>query len=72
VTLIAGAPAHGFASLRDGVAIVTAADVFGQRTHHTPNKRRRAKDALLGSIGDFLELGAGDDRGAPRPCPTRA
>jgi len=60
VTLCAGVPAHGFASLRDGVAIVTAADVFGQRTHHTPNKRRRAKDALLGSIGDFSQLASGD------------
>jgi transcription-repair coupling factor (superfamily II helicase) len=60
VTLIAGAPAHGFASKRDGVAIVTAADVFGQRTHHAQSKRRRAKDALLGSVGDFSQLAAGD------------
>jgi transcription-repair coupling factor (superfamily II helicase) len=60
VTLVAGAPAHGFASRRDGVAIVTAADVFGQRTHHTQGKRRRAKDALLGSVGDFSQLAAGD------------
>ncbi|HEX4420440.1 MAG TPA: transcription-repair coupling factor [Kofleriaceae bacterium] len=60
VTLIAGAPAHSFASLRDGVAIVTAADVFGQRTHHAQSKRRRAKDALLGSVGDFSQLAAGD------------
>jgi transcription-repair coupling factor (superfamily II helicase) len=60
VTLVAGAPAHGFASPRDGVAIVTAADVFGQRTHHAPGKRRRARDALLGSVGDFSQLAAGD------------
>jgi transcription-repair coupling factor (superfamily II helicase) len=60
VTLFPGAPAHGFASTRDGVAIVTAADVFGQRTHHAPSKRRRAKDALLGSVGDFSQLAAGD------------
>jgi transcription-repair coupling factor (superfamily II helicase) len=60
VTLVAGAPAHGFASRRDGVAIVTAADVFGQRTHHAQAKRRRAKDALLGSVGDFSQLAAGD------------
>jgi transcription-repair coupling factor (superfamily II helicase) len=60
VTLISGAPAHGFASRQDGVAIVTAADVFGQRTHHAPSKRRRAKDALLGSVGDFSQLAAGD------------
>jgi transcription-repair coupling factor (superfamily II helicase) len=60
VTLVAGAPAHGFASPRDGVAVVTAADVFGQRTHHAAGKRRRAKDALLGSVGDFSQLAAGD------------
>ncbi|HEX2689623.1 MAG TPA: DEAD/DEAH box helicase, partial [Kofleriaceae bacterium] len=60
VTLVAGAPAHGFASPRDGVAIVTAADVFGQRTHHAESKRRRAKNALLGSVGDFSQLAAGD------------
>jgi len=60
VTLVPGAPAHGFASTRDGVAFVTAADVFGQRTHHAQSKRRRAKDALLGSVGDFSQLAAGD------------
>jgi transcription-repair coupling factor (superfamily II helicase) len=60
VTLIDGAPSLGFASTKDGVAIVTAADVFGQRTHHAQSKRRRAKDALLGSVGDFSQLAAGD------------
>ena len=60
VSLVTGAPAHGFASVRDGVAIVTAADVFGQRTHHAPSKRKRAKDALLGAVGDFSQLAAGD------------
>jgi transcription-repair coupling factor (superfamily II helicase) len=60
VTLVAGAPAHGFASRRDGVAVVTAADVFGQRTHHASSKRRRARDALLGGVGDFSQLQAGD------------
>jgi len=60
VALVTGAPAHGFASVRDGVAIVTAADVFGQRTHHAPSKRKRAKDALLGAVGDFSQLAAGD------------
>ena len=60
VTLVTGAPAHGFASPRDGVAVVTAADVFGQRTHHAPGKRKRAKDALLGAVGDFSQLAPGD------------
>ena len=60
VTLVAGAPAHGFASRRDGIALVTAADVFGQRTHHVQRQRKRAKDALLGGVGDFSMLSPGD------------
>ncbi|HEV7557147.1 MAG TPA: CarD family transcriptional regulator, partial [Kofleriaceae bacterium] len=60
VTLVAGAPAHGFASPNDGVAIVTAADIFGQRTHHAKSSRKRAKDALLGGVADFSQLAAGD------------
>jgi len=60
VTIVAGAPAHAFASVRDRVAIVTAADVFGARTHHGKSQRKRAKDALLGGVADFSQLGAGD------------
>jgi transcription-repair coupling factor (superfamily II helicase) len=60
ITLVAGAPTHGFASRRDGVAFVTAADVFGQRTHHPQRQRKRAKDALLGGVGDFAMLSPGD------------
>jgi transcription-repair coupling factor (superfamily II helicase) len=62
VTLVAGAPSHSFAARRDGVALVTAADVFGQRTHHTQrqSKRARAKEALLGGVGDFSMLSPGD------------
>jgi transcription-repair coupling factor (superfamily II helicase) len=60
VTLVSGAPSHGFASARDRVAVVTADDVFGQRTHHVQSKRRRAKDALLGAVGDFSQLAPGD------------
>ena len=60
VTIVAGAPAHAFASLRDRVAIVTAADVFGARTHHGKSQRKRAKDALLGGVADFSQLGSGD------------
>ena len=59
VTIVPGAPAHGFASVRDGIAVVTAADVFGQRTHHGKAKKR-AKDALLGGVSDFSQLAAGD------------
>ena len=60
VTIVAGAPAHGFASPRDGVAVVTAADIFGQRTHHPASRRKRAKDALLGGVADFSQLAPGD------------
>jgi transcription-repair coupling factor (superfamily II helicase) len=60
VTILAGAPAHGFASVLDGVAIVTCADIFGQRTHHPGARRRRAKDALLGGVADFSQLAPGD------------
>ncbi|MBL9020480.1 MAG: transcription-repair coupling factor [Myxococcales bacterium] len=59
VSIVPGAPAHGFVSPRDGIALVTAADVFGQRTHHSKAKKR-AKDALLGSVADFSQLAAGD------------
>ncbi|HVK89582.1 MAG TPA: transcription-repair coupling factor [Kofleriaceae bacterium] len=60
VAIVPGAPAHGFASTRDGVAIVTAADVFGQRTHHGKTARKKAKDALLGGVADFSQLAPGD------------
>jgi transcription-repair coupling factor (superfamily II helicase) len=60
VTLVAGAPSHSFAARRDRVALVTAADVFGQRTHHAQRQRKRAKDALLGGVGDFSMLSPGD------------
>jgi len=60
VTIVPGAPAHGFASVRDRVAIITAADIFGHRTHHPGSKRKRAKDALLGGVADFSNLSAGD------------
>ncbi|HEU0034755.1 MAG TPA: transcription-repair coupling factor [Kofleriaceae bacterium] len=60
ITIVAGTPAHGFASPRDRVAIVTTADIFGQRTHHQTKQRKRAKDALLGSVSDFSQLEAGD------------
>ena len=60
VTIITGAPPHGFASTRDGIALVIAADVFGQRTHHTSKAKKRAKDALLGGVSDFSQLTPGD------------
>ena len=61
VTLVPGAPAHGFAAPADGVALVTAADIFGERPHHRAAARRaRAKDALLGGVADFSQLAPGD------------
>ena len=60
VTIVAGAPAHSFASPKDGVALVTASDVFGQRVHHPASQKRRARDALLGGVSDWSQLAAGD------------
>ncbi|HUS31691.1 MAG TPA: CarD family transcriptional regulator, partial [Kofleriaceae bacterium] len=60
VTLIPGAPTHSFASPRDGVVLVTATDIFGERVHHPSNKQKRAKDALLGGVSDWSQLQAGD------------
>jgi transcription-repair coupling factor (superfamily II helicase) len=61
ITLVSGAPAHSFASMRDGVVLVTATDIFGERVHHAgSNKKKRAKDALLGGVSDWSQLQAGD------------
>src|SRR5690606_34189659 len=60
VTLIAGAPAHSFASIKDGVALVTATDIFGERVHRPSRKKQRAKDALLGGVSDWSQLAPGD------------
>ena len=60
ITLVQGTPAHSFASPNDGVVLVTADDVFGQRVHHASAKKKRAKDALLGGVADWSQLAAGD------------
>ncbi|MEO8704127.1 MAG: transcription-repair coupling factor [Kofleriaceae bacterium] len=60
VVIVGGAPAHGFASQADGVALVTASDIFGARVHHAGTQRKRARDALLGGVSDFSQLEAGD------------
>ncbi len=59
-TIVSGAPADSFASAKDQIVVVTATDVFGQRTHHGKPRSKRAKDALLGSVGDFSQLATGD------------
>ena len=60
VTLVPGAPAQSFASAKDGVALVTASDIFGERVHHPSTRKKRAKDALLGSVSDWSQLAPGD------------
>ncbi|MCX5741666.1 MAG: DEAD/DEAH box helicase, partial [Proteobacteria bacterium] len=60
VELVHGTPTASFASPKDRVAIVTSADVFGVRTHHTSARQKRARDALLGGVADFGQLAAGD------------
>ncbi|MFN0250495.1 MAG: transcription-repair coupling factor [Kofleriaceae bacterium] len=58
--LVSGTPIGSFASVRDGIALVTTQDIFGQRTHHARSQRKKAKDALLGGVGDFSQLTPGD------------
>jgi transcription-repair coupling factor (superfamily II helicase) len=60
VKLVSGTPAHAFASVKDGVAVVTGDLIFGQRTHHARNAKKKAKDALLGGVSDWSQLAAGD------------
>ncbi len=60
VKLVAGTPAHAFAAPRDHVALVTGDIIFGQRTHHATNRKKRAKDALLGGVSDWSQLAVGD------------
>ncbi len=60
VKLVAGTPAHAFAAPRDRVALVTGDIIFGQRTHHGANRKKRAKDALLGGVSDWSQLAVGD------------
>ena len=60
---IAVAPLSGsFLSAADGLLVITAADVFGIKRHAPRNKSaaKRAKDALLGGVGDFAQLAPGD------------
>jgi transcription-repair coupling factor (superfamily II helicase) len=60
VALVAGAPAHSFASVKDRVALVTATDIFGERIHHPSQNKKRAKDALLGGVSNWSQLAPGD------------
>ncbi|MEO6775375.1 MAG: transcription-repair coupling factor [Kofleriaceae bacterium] len=60
VRVVAGTPAHAFASVKDHVALVTGDLVFGARTHHAGNRRKKAKDALLGGVSDWSQLAIGD------------
>ncbi len=60
VTIVGGTPAHSFASPRDGVALVTTADIFGERVHRANTRKKKAKDALLGGVSDWSQLAVGD------------
>ena len=60
VRLVAGTPSHAFASAKDLTALVTGDLIFGQRTHHVATRRKKAKDALLGGVSDWSQLGVGD------------
>ncbi len=60
VKLTSGTPAHAFASTKDKVALVTGDLIFGTRTHHARNSKKKARDALLGGVSDWSQLAAGD------------
>ena len=51
-----------FASRDDGLLVLGAGDVFGARraAPRTRSAAKRAKDALLGGVGDFSQLAIGD------------
>ena len=60
--VVIGPLSASFASRADGVAVMTAADVFGPRKS-APRQRsqsKRAKDALLGGVADFSQLAPND------------
>jgi len=63
VTQLVVAPlSQSFASAADGLLAIAAGDVFGKK-HHAPRQQsasKRAKDALLGGVGDFAQLAPGD------------
>ena len=52
----------GFVSRADGLALLTAADVFGHKkpAPKTRSASKKARDALLGGVSDFSQLAAGD------------
>jgi transcription-repair coupling factor (superfamily II helicase) len=58
--VVPGVLSHSFASVKDGIAFVTADDIFGERTHRPSARKKRAKDALLGGVADWSQLAAGD------------
>jgi transcription-repair coupling factor (superfamily II helicase) len=60
IHIASGTPSHAFAAANDGVALVTGDLIFGQRTHHARNAKKKAKDALLGGVSDWSQLAAGD------------
>ncbi len=61
--IIRGALSEGFALASERLALLTADDIFGARIHRgktDARAARRARDALLGGISDFSQLGEGD------------
>jgi transcription-repair coupling factor (superfamily II helicase) len=52
----------GFVSRADGLAVLTAADIFGGKkpAPRTRSAAKKARDALLGGVSDFSQLTTGD------------
>ena len=53
---------HSFASRDDGVLVLGAGDIFGVKRAAPRSKSaaKKAKEALLGGVGDFSQLAVGD------------
>ncbi|MBK9030850.1 MAG: transcription-repair coupling factor [Myxococcales bacterium] len=62
VQIVVAPLSRSFASPADGLVAIAAADVFGVKRHapRTKSASKRAKDALLGGVGDFAQLAPGD------------
>ncbi len=62
-TILRGRLSNGFCLATDRLVLLTDDDIFGQRRRRTARSRaaqKRAHEALLGGVGDFSQLNAGD------------
>ena len=61
VEVLIGSLSSSFVSRADGIAVVASADVLGvKKAAPRRSASKKARDALLGGVGDFSQLVAGD------------